>query len=91
MCVRRRDVELTCDRRRCDAARSGRKPALLRADAVGPRRLLGRRAAEKFGRHGHRDATLILIAYRHVLRVTELVSLRWDALDLAKGFLHFTR
>jgi type 1 fimbriae regulatory protein FimE len=49
------------------------------------------KAAEKVGRHGHRDATLILIAYRHALRVTELVSLRWDAFDLGKGFMHVTR
>jgi integrase len=49
------------------------------------------KAAEKVGRHGHRDATLILIAYRHALRVTELVSLRWDAIDLAKGFVHINR
>jgi type 1 fimbriae regulatory protein FimE len=49
------------------------------------------KAAEKVGRHGHRDATLILIAYRHALRVSELVSLRWDAIDLAKGFVHVNR
>jgi site-specific recombinase XerD len=34
------------------------------------------KAARNTGRHGHRDATLILIAYRHALRVAELVSLR---------------
>ena len=48
-------------------------------------------AAEKLGRHGHRDATMILIAYRHALRVSELVSLRWDQVDLAQGRLHVKR
>lgn len=49
------------------------------------------KAAEGVGRHGHRDATLILIAYRHALRVSELVSLRWDMVDLAQGLLHVRR
>ncbi len=48
-------------------------------------------AARKTGRHGHRDATLILLAYRHALRVAELVALRWDQIDLAQGLLHVTR
>jgi type 1 fimbriae regulatory protein FimB/type 1 fimbriae regulatory protein FimE len=29
-------------------------------------------------RHGHRDATMILLAFRHGLRASELVALRWD-------------
>jgi len=48
-------------------------------------------AAEKLGRHGHRDGTMILIAFRHGLRVSELVSLRWDQIDLAQGLLHVKR
>jgi type 1 fimbriae regulatory protein FimB/type 1 fimbriae regulatory protein FimE len=48
-------------------------------------------AAEKLGRHGHRDATMLLIAYRHALRVSELVSMRWDQVDLAQGLLHVKR
>jgi len=32
-------------------------------------------------RWGHRDATAILIAYRHGLRASELVALRWDDLE----------
>lgn len=49
------------------------------------------RAASRLGRYGHRDATLILLAYRHGLRVSELVALRWDQVDLEQGLLHVTR
>lgn len=48
-------------------------------------------AAGSVGRHGHRDATLILLSYRHGLRVTELVSLRWEQLDLKQGLMHVNR
>jgi len=48
-------------------------------------------AAKSRGRHGHRDVTLILIAYRHGLRVSELVALRWDMVDLKQGLLHVNR
>ena len=48
-------------------------------------------AAKRSGRHGQRDATVILIAYRHGLRVSELVALRWDQIDLKQGTLHVNR
>src|ERR1700730_6599492 len=32
-------------------------------------------------RHGHRDATMILVAFRHGLRASELCALRWDQVD----------
>ncbi len=48
-------------------------------------------AARSVGRHGQRDATLILMAYRHGLRVSELVALRWDMVDLKQGLLHVSR
>jgi len=44
--------------------------------------------AGKVGRHGLRDSTAILLAYRHGLRVGELVELRWDQVDLQRGTLH---
>lgn len=49
------------------------------------------KAAGAAGRHGQRDATLILLAYRHGLRVSELVSLRWDQVDLKSGLMHVRR
>jgi type 1 fimbriae regulatory protein FimE len=48
-------------------------------------------AAGKIGRHRQRDRTLILVAYRHALRVSELVALRWDQVDLKQGLLHVRR
>jgi type 1 fimbriae regulatory protein FimE len=42
-------------------------------------------------RHGHRDASMILLAFRHGLRASELCSLRWEQVDLAHGRLHVSR
>ena len=42
-------------------------------------------------RNGHRDATMVLLAYRHGLRPIELVTLRWDAVDFARGQIHVGR
>ena len=49
------------------------------------------KAAGSLGRHGHRDATLIMIAYRHGLRVSELIALRWDQVDFSQGLFHVAR
>src|SRR5688500_15029602 len=48
-------------------------------------------AACNRGRYGHRDATMILLAYRHGLRPVELTSLRWDQVDLQGGSIHINR
>ena len=47
--------------------------------------------ARKRGRYGHRDGTMILIAFRHGLRVSELVALRWQQVDLDAGRLRVIR
>ena len=47
--------------------------------------------AAKGNRYGHRDATMILVAFRHGLRVAELVCLRWDQIDFDSGILHVAR
>jgi type 1 fimbriae regulatory protein FimB/type 1 fimbriae regulatory protein FimE len=48
-------------------------------------------AAKNIGRYGYRDATIILLAYRHGFRVSELIALRWDQVDLKQGALHVNR
>jgi type 1 fimbriae regulatory protein FimB/type 1 fimbriae regulatory protein FimE len=47
--------------------------------------------AAKANRHGHRDSTMVLVAYRHGLRVSELVDLRWDQVDFGTATLHVRR
>jgi site-specific recombinase XerD len=47
--------------------------------------------AAKGNRSGHRDSTMILLAYRHGLRVSELVDLRWEQIDLDDALLHVRR
>jgi type 1 fimbriae regulatory protein FimB/type 1 fimbriae regulatory protein FimE len=47
--------------------------------------------AAKGNRYGHRDARMILVAYRHGLRSSELVDLRWDQVDFAAAALAVRR
>jgi integrase len=47
--------------------------------------------AAKGNRHGHRDATMILVAYRHGLRAAELTDLRWDQIEFGSATLHVRR
>jgi len=49
-------------------------------------------AAKKPGRrYGLRDATMILVAFRHGLRVSELCALTWDQIDFSQGMMHVRR
>jgi type 1 fimbriae regulatory protein FimB/type 1 fimbriae regulatory protein FimE len=44
------------------------------------------------GRYGHRDATLILVAYRHGLRTSEIADLEWSQVELGRSAtLHVRR
>jgi integrase len=47
--------------------------------------------AAKRNRHGHRDAAMVLVAYRHGLRAAEVVDLRWDQVDFKTATLHVRR
>jgi len=47
--------------------------------------------ATRNNRWAHRDATMILVAYRHGLRASELTDLRWDQVDFRTATLHVRR
>lgn len=48
--------------------------------------------AARGGRYGHRDATLILIAYRHGLRAAEICDLEWSQVEFGRSAsLHVRR
>jgi len=47
--------------------------------------------ATRLGRHGVRDYLLMLMAYRHGLRVSELIDLRLRDLDLDTGRMYVRR
>jgi integrase len=47
--------------------------------------------AAKANRWGQRDATMILVAFRHGLRASELCSLQWSDVEFETGNLHLRR
>lgn len=50
-----------------------------------------RKAARQSGRNGLRDDTLILLMFRHGLRVGEIVALRWEQVDFKNAALYVQR
>ena len=64
---------------------------------IGPREHLTEREVERLieaakdNRWGHRDATMVLLAFRHGLRASELIDLRWEQMDLENAILHVRR
>ena len=78
--------------------RGGRSPPTTVSSSVRTREYLTTReierlmaAARKSSRYGHRDATMILIGYRHGLRASELCDLQWSQVELSAGRLHVRR
>jgi type 1 fimbriae regulatory protein FimE len=93
-------VELPRRRRRAPIAENGkvalprRRPnlALRTREYLTPTevaRLVA--AAGASGRYKGRDQTLLTLMYRHGLRVSEAIALRWEQADLKAGLLHVNR
>ena len=65
--------------------------------ALRPREHLTEREVEKLiqaakgNRWGQRDSTIILIAFRHGLRASELCGLQWSDVEFESGILHLRR
>lgn len=62
-----------------------------------PREHLTQREVERLietakgNRWGQRDSTMVLIAFRHGLRASELVGLQWSDIEFESGTLHLRR
>ncbi len=52
---------------------------------------LMKKAIKKQSRNPNRDEALILIMFRHALRVSEASNLKWDQIDLKAGKMHIHR
>jgi type 1 fimbriae regulatory protein FimB/type 1 fimbriae regulatory protein FimE len=76
-------------------ARAGRKKDAEygRADHkyLSPSQVQALIKAAKGGRWGQRDALMVSLAYHHALRVTELIKLQWDAIDMDGGTINVSR
>ena len=75
-----------------ESVSNGKKPKVtdrryLRPDEAN--RLI--EAAGQRGRYPFRDQVLVRLVYRHGLRASEAVSLRWSQIDLDAGVIHIAR
>ena len=81
-------------------ARSKKQPPVRQPNAASRKReylfpdeieRLIRAARKAGGRLAQRDALLIMIAYRHGFRTSELIALKWNDFDFKKGRVHVER
>ena len=71
---------------------AGKKPKVTDRRYLRPteaRRLI--EAAGKRGRYPFRDRVLVRLVYRHGLRASEAVGMRWSQVDLEQGVIHIAR
>jgi len=74
------------------AVSNGKRPKVQGRKYLRPeeaRRLI--EAAGKRGRYSFRDKILVRLVYRHGLRASEAVGMRWAQVDLDQGVIHVAR
>ena len=70
----------------------GKKPKVTDRRYLRPTKRAGLiEAAGKRGRYPFRDRVLVRLVYRHGLRASEAVGMRWSQVDLDVGVLHVAR
>lgn len=73
-------------------SRTGKTNGALRSrEHLTPQEIEALIKAARKNRHGGRDSALIMVAFHHGLRVSELVNLRWEQIDFEGGALHVRR
>jgi integrase len=72
------------DAQACTVARGRKYLTAREVDALAA-------AARTSSRYGHRDATMVLVAYRHGFRACEVCDLEWHQVELDAGRMHVRR
>jgi integrase len=72
-------------------ARRPKNAELRTREHLTPDEVEGLIVAAKGNRHGHRDALMVLLAFRHGLRAAEVADLRWEQVDFKTATLHVRR
>ena len=80
--TKRRNVKSVVSKTRASGTADAHERAKDYLDPPEMERLL---VAAKDGRHGARDHALLLVMYRHALRVTEAVTMRLDQVNLKQA------
>jgi type 1 fimbriae regulatory protein FimB/type 1 fimbriae regulatory protein FimE len=84
-------VSPTIEKRTINTPRRPKNAELRTREHLSEREIGRLIEAARKNREGHRDALMILLAYRHGLRASELVDLQWSQVDLAHSVIHIRR
>ena len=91
MNTRLRLVVPTAEKRTIDTPRRQKNAELRTREHLSEGEIERLMEAARKNREGHRNALMILMAYRHGLRASELVDLQWSQIELGTSVIHIRR